>query len=112
MLAVLHFIPQSDDPAGIIARFRDAFVPGSYLVISHSTKESWPGETKEITEMYQRTATPLTWRGRSQVGRLFDGFTLVDPGVVWVAQWHPNERESGVDHPERSGIHAGVGRKP
>ena len=112
MLAVLHFIPDADNPAAIIARFRDALASGSYLAISHGTDESWPEETKKITEMYQHTATPITWRDRSPVERLFDGFTLVDPGVVWVTQWHPNGGGNGTDHPEQSGIHAGVGRKP
>jgi SAM-dependent methyltransferase len=111
MLAVLHFIPDADNPAGVTARYRDALAPGSYLAISHGTDESWPEETKKITGMYQRTATPLTWRNRSQVERLFDGLTIVDPGVVWVTQWHPDHRENGVDHPDHSGIHAGVGRK-
>ena len=35
LVAVLHFISDDDDPAGIIATIRDALAPGSYLVISH-----------------------------------------------------------------------------
>jgi S-adenosyl methyltransferase len=36
-VSVLHFIPDADDPAGILARLRDAVVPDSYLVLSHLT---------------------------------------------------------------------------
>ena len=37
LLAILHFIPDSDDPAGIVATLTSALAPGSYLVISHLT---------------------------------------------------------------------------
>src|SRR5689334_8693366 len=36
-VAVLHFLPDSDDPAGVLARYRDAVAPGSRLVVSHAS---------------------------------------------------------------------------
>src|SRR5690348_14963882 len=42
LLAVLHFIPGEDDVARIMTTLREALVPGSYLVICHSCRESRP----------------------------------------------------------------------
>src|ERR1700730_17142693 len=35
LFAILHLLPDADDPAGTVARLRDALAPGSYLAISH-----------------------------------------------------------------------------
>ena len=39
LIAVLHFIPDADDPYGIVKRLMDAVPPGSYLVISHAASD-------------------------------------------------------------------------
>jgi SAM-dependent methyltransferase len=110
LVAMLHLVPDEDDPAGAIARLRDAVVPGSYLVISHGTQEGRP-ETAEGMRVLRRGSVPATLRTRDQVARLFAGFELVDPGIVWIPQWHPDVPDGVDDHPERSIMVAGVGRR-
>jgi SAM-dependent methyltransferase len=110
LLAMLHLVPDEDDPAGQIARLRDALVPGSYLVISHGTSEGRP-ETAEGVRVLQRSSLPATLRTRADVVRMFAGFELVEPGIVWVSQWHPDDPDHVDEHPERSIMVAGVGRK-
>jgi hypothetical protein len=34
MVALLHFLDDQENPAGVVAAFRDALAPGSYLAIS------------------------------------------------------------------------------
>jgi SAM-dependent methyltransferase len=111
LVAVLHFIPDRDDPVDVIGRLRDVLVPGSFLILSHATYEGRPDDADKITELYRNTANPLTLRGRSEVTKLFDGFDLVDPGVVWAPEWRPDSPEDLGEAPERAGIHVGVGRK-
>jgi SAM-dependent methyltransferase len=111
LVAVLHVIPDTDDPAGIVARLRDAIAPGSYLVIAHGTADSRPDEAARLREVSRRTPTPMTHRSRDEVARFFAGFNLVDPGLVWAPQWHP-ENGDDVAHPERSSNYVGVARKP
>ena len=41
--------------------------------------------------------TPLISRSRSDIARFFDGFTLVEPGLVRPAQWRPD-----LDNPLRT----------
>jgi SAM-dependent methyltransferase len=77
LVAILHFIGESDDPMGILKRLRDAVVPGSYLVISHGTGDFDERAASGIAKAYSRSSAPGTARGHAEVLRLFDGF---DPG--------------------------------
>ena len=51
-------------------------------------------------------------RTREQVERLFDGWELVEPGLVYLPQWRPEPGSPELDRPERMPGLAGVGRKP
>jgi hypothetical protein len=112
MVAVLHFIPDDADPAALVARLRDAVPSGSYLALSHATAGEQVDRAAEHRSLYQRTATPMTMRNREQVQRFFDGYDLVEPGVVYLPQWRPDAGTTGTDRPERMTGLAGVGRKP
>ncbi|WP_238413007.1 SAM-dependent methyltransferase [Saccharothrix deserti] len=112
MVAVLHFVPDSEDLAGIIAGYRDAVAPGSFLVVSHATEAGQPEKAEEHQELYRRTATPMTMRSQEQVAALFDGFDLIDPGVVYLPLWRPESLDEVDEHPERFTGLAAVGRKP
>jgi hypothetical protein len=111
LLAILHAVPDPADPAGLVARLRGGLPAGSYLVISHATHEGLPEVWARMTEVSKRTGRPLTPRGRHQVERFFDGFQLVEPGIVWAPQWHPESPDDVGDAPERSSNYVGVGRK-
>lgn len=112
LVAVLHFIPDADDPAGIITRLGEALAPGSYLVLSHATHEGQPERTAIHQQLYARTRTPMTMRSAAQVSALFDGFALIDPGLVYLPLWRPDPAEDPEERPERFTGLAGVGRKP
>jgi SAM-dependent methyltransferase len=112
MVAVLHFVPDDADPTGLVARFRDAVPSGSYLALSHATAGQEAGRAAEHRSLYQRTATPMTMRTRDEVVRFFDGFALVDPGVVYLPEWRPEPGTPAMDRPERITGLAGVGVTP
>lgn len=106
MVAVLHFVPDSDDPRGVLAVYRDAVPPGSGLVISHMTHPAEMTEEVERTvKTYSSSAAPLTFRSKSEIEELFTGWWLTDPGVVGVLQWHPSSPGSvGPDIPGLVGV--------
>jgi SAM-dependent methyltransferase len=110
LVSVLHLIPDTDEPARIVARLRDALAPGSFLVVAHGTADSRPTEVGRLGELSKRITTPMTTRTRDQVARFFAGFDLVDPGLVWAPEWHP-EAGDDLEHPELSGNYVGVARK-
>jgi S-adenosyl methyltransferase len=90
LLAVLHFIPDADDPAGIVATLASALAPGSYLVISHLTGELAPGPVAAGVGAYNDAVpTAVVPRSHAQVTALFGGLPLVPPGVVPVTEWRP-----------------------
>jgi hypothetical protein len=111
MVAVLHFVADEADPSGIIASYRDAVVPGSYLAISHGTHEADPSVSERMKALYARSAQPLTSRSRQQVQALFAGFELVEPGVVHLPQWRPDPDEHPEGRPEQFSTYVGVGRR-
>ncbi|GGM46855.1 hypothetical protein GCM10012275_17370 [Longimycelium tulufanense] len=113
MVALLHFVPDSADPAGMIARYRAAGAHGSHLVISHGTDVTGPDMGRAaVKELYERSTTPLCLREPADVTALFAGYELVEPGVVYLPQWRPEETDRPEPNPERFGMLAGVGRTP
>jgi S-adenosyl methyltransferase len=118
LMAILHFVPDDEDPFGIVARFRDALPAGSYLAISHGTRDipARPDmSAEEMTEMgtkverlYQLTTASLVTRPHAEVERFFDGLDLLDPGLVEIQRWRPDGRRPMLP----GGFYGGVGRKP
>jgi len=111
-VAVYHFIPESDDPLALAAAYRDALPSGSYLALSHGTEDSLGEQIRQIMALYKNSQNPVTTRTREQVTALFDGFELVEPGVVFTPLWHPESPEDIGENPEESSVYAAVGRKP
>ncbi|MEQ3550762.1 SAM-dependent methyltransferase [Pseudonocardia nematodicida] len=109
LVSVLHFVQDSQDPAGIIRSYMDATVPGSHLVISHASNE---GNTAadSAQSIYNRDRSPNAMRMRSveEVRTLFGDLTLLDPGVVRIPAWRP-ESPVGPEAERYPGV-AGVAR--
>jgi len=109
MITVLHFVPDSDDPEGIVAGFAAALAPGSYLAISHATQEAVPGTVAQVQDLYKSTTAAAHPRTSAEILRFFAGFELVEPGLVYLPLWRPDG--APPEHPERAWFYAGVGRK-
>ena len=91
LVALLHMIPDEDDPYGIVDRYMAAVPPGSFLVLSHLASDV---EAETIAEMARRMNQSMTQqvipRSRAEVTRFFDGLDLLDPGVVLTHEWRPD----------------------
>jgi len=109
MITVLHFVPDSDDPAGIVAGFAAALPAGSYLAISHATQEAAPGTAAQVQDLYKGTTASAHPRTGAEIMRFFAGFEMVEPGLVYLPLWRPDGAEP--EHPERAWFYAGVGRR-
>jgi len=91
LLSVLHFISHDEDAPGIIAKFRERLAPGSYLAIALGTSDgAEPDMLAEATQTYEGARTPFTLRSRAQIMELFEGFDLVEPGLVSLPEWRPD----------------------
>jgi SAM-dependent methyltransferase len=88
LLAVLHFIPDADDPPEIVASLAAALAPGSCLAISHLTADLAPAQVTAATNAYNTAIPiPVTARTYAQVTGLFGALPLLPPGVVPVSEW-------------------------
>ncbi|WP_031066938.1 SAM-dependent methyltransferase [Streptomyces sp. NRRL WC-3742] len=112
LVAVAHFVTDEEDPWKLIATVRDALPPGSALVLSHASLEGRPDQAEDHQRLYRMTPTPLTMRNHEQITAMFEGFELLEPGVVYLPQWRPDQPESVGEHPERMTGVAGVGLLP
>lgn len=109
LLAVLHFVPDADDPYSLVARLRDGMVRGSYMVLSHgSPVPTLEGELDTLRQLYRKTPTPLHLRTAEQIAQLLTGFDFVEPGIVPITDWHPDPPD-GEETPQ-PGVLAAVGR--
>ena len=104
-MCVLHCLWDREDPWGIVRQFRDAVVPGSYLALSHMTGEAHPEAADGLFRISQdlHWNTPLISRDRADIARFFEGFTLVEPGLVSPAQWRPELDDPLRDHEDPDG---------
>jgi hypothetical protein len=114
IIAVLHFVPDNAVAHTIVRQLRDHIAPGSYIAISHGTNEGVPLEIyQQLMKLYAGTNNPTCVRNRAQIMALFEGLELVEPGIVFIPQWHPESAgDLFLDQPERSMVFGGLGRKP
>jgi hypothetical protein len=90
IFSVLDVVDDSYDPAGIVAQFRDRMAAGSYLGISHLSARSAEAAREHSRMISKTTGFPeVRFRSDAEVLHLFDGFDLVEPGLVDITQWHP-----------------------
>lgn len=109
--STLHFIEDEAEPHQVIAAYHDRLAPGSYLVITHGTREDDPGGQGEAAaSIYRQASSQLHIRSLPDVARFFDGFELVEPGLTWITQWRPEPGTEPIGRPQS--LRGAVGRKP
>ncbi|MEV4343692.1 SAM-dependent methyltransferase [Actinoplanes sp. NPDC049596] len=109
MIAILMLIADQDDPWTAVAALRDAMPSGSCLAITHPTADFDPGPVAQAVAAATNAGMTLVARTREAVERLFGDWELLDPGLVPVPSWRPDEP---VANPESVYYWAGVARKP
>jgi len=93
LVSVLHFLAD-DDAAAVMRRLREVLPAGSHVVLSHGTSEYDPNRESDavaVKTVYSRTVTPVQLRTGEQVGQLLAGFELLEPGLVPVQHWRPDD---------------------
>ena len=112
LVSVLPFIPDAEDPWQIVATLRDALAPGSYLVLAHATDDSRPVVAQAAEKVYNHSVSAQArMRSRADILRFFDGFDLVDPGLVHIPRWRPDPPAEVTGDAARFWVLAGVARK-
>lgn len=110
LLAILHAVPEADDPYALVKTLLDAVPSGSYLALSHLAADRLTSDTKgALSDVAERMVQQqITYRSREQIARFFEGTDLVEPGIVAVEEWRP---APGAAAPGPSSVWCAVGRK-
>jgi hypothetical protein len=112
MITILHFVTPEENPAGIVAAFRDALPEGGWLALTHATNQDRPDTAAAVGQLYRsRASSPVTARSHDEILDFFDGFDLAQPGLVHVPLWRPDPVDEIPDNPSEYWVYAGVGRK-
>ncbi|MEU3572817.1 SAM-dependent methyltransferase [Kitasatospora sp. NPDC036755] len=93
LIAMVHFVPDEQDPQGIVRRLMDALAPGSFLALTVFTGDTDPVGVGGVGREYNARGIPLQIRDRAETEAFFTGYELLDPGVALVHRWRP---EAGV----------------
>jgi hypothetical protein len=112
LIAVLHFVADADDPAGIVSALMAATPPGSCLVISHLTADHYT-RAEKVTAVYSDTTPGLHLRSRAVIDSMFCGLPLLPPGeLTYTGDWHPDPETAPASAPGGSSIWCGIAKKP
>ncbi|MFI9007154.1 SAM-dependent methyltransferase [Actinosynnema sp. NPDC053489] len=115
MTGVMVFVGDHEDPVGLMKAYRDACAPGSLIALSQLSDEQADAATKAqvhaMVEAYKGVIEQLYVRDRAGVEALFEGLTLVEPGVALMPEWRPREdAEIPTGSPAHHLGYAAVGR--
>jgi hypothetical protein len=110
---VLIHVMDDERPAELTAALIDALPSGSYVYIHHLLDLDHPA-TIQIKQFMEQALGRVQFRTFDQVRELFGGLELVEPGLVPVPDWRPDEDSPARDgEPRPLGLAcAGVARKP
>jgi hypothetical protein len=112
LVAVLQFIPDDDDPRGLVRELMRAVLSGSYVVITHppsDMQQRAAGLTEAAARLSELMTQRVRPRSRDEVTQFFDGLEILEPGIVPIQEWRPASDEEAA---ARAGMWGGVGRKP
>jgi hypothetical protein len=89
IIAVLHFLTDSDEPLKLVRRLLEALPAGSYLVVTHVTGDFAPEQWEQAVQIYRQSGITAQVRTRSEVAGFFAGLELEEPGLELVHRWRP-----------------------
>jgi S-adenosyl methyltransferase len=111
LIAVLHFIPDAEDPHRMISQMVAGLAPGSYLVIAHAASDIQASTAAAMAQSYNATSSlAITPRNRATVTRFFDGMEMTGRGLMPLAEWW--ESSQGTTAGSDLSCYCGIARKP
>lgn len=113
MAPMLHFLPNSLDPAKVLAGYRNRLASGSYVVVANVAAEATATGLPDAVEVYKSARYHVRPRSAEEILRICAGFEMVEPGLVGSPYWRPEHPGDATGNPDIDTlIYAGVARKP
>ncbi|MEV6280259.1 SAM-dependent methyltransferase [Nocardia sp. NPDC051832] len=102
LVSVLPWVPEANAPTKLIAQLREAVVPGSHIAMTHvSLEDAGPRIKEQVAAgaaIFNGASTPVTLRSRAQFQTFFDGWAMVEPGITYATDWHPDQAVDTEDY--------------
>jgi SAM-dependent methyltransferase len=113
LVAILHFVPDGDNPHAIVKELVDALAPGSFVVLSHATFDPLDaGTVARLDRVNAGSHPPFCPRTLDEVARFFPGLRLLEPGIVSVADWRAADEPQPRPAPAEVAWYGAVAHKP
>ena len=93
MVDLLNFIDDDEVAGSIVSALTGAVPPGSYLAIMHPASDLDPALLEAERRWNQLAAQRVRLRSREEVTGFLAGLEPVEPGLVAVPEWRPEEGE-------------------
>ncbi|RST05242.1 SAM-dependent methyltransferase [Streptomyces sp. WAC05374] len=110
-VSVLHCIPDQDDPGALVRRVAERLVPGSFLVVCQLVSDR--PEIRAFVTDFMAEATGGHWgrvREEHEVTEFLTGLEILEPGLVEVSTWRPDNDLAPVQQTDEWVEWGGVGR--
>ncbi|MBU2667458.1 SAM-dependent methyltransferase [Actinoplanes bogorensis] len=112
LIAVLHFIEDTEEAAGIVRTLAEALPPGSHIVISNGTGDFADEATRaQFDAMKASGKLDAFIRTADEVARLVDGLEVLEPGIVPVSDWRAADEPQPRPTPAEVAVYGLVARK-
>jgi|ERR1022692_302202 hypothetical protein len=111
LAAIVHFLTDDENPADILGVLRDALPAGSFLVLSHGTADFRTEAAQQAAAVYDQATSTMTLRSHAQIEAFFDGWKLIEPGLVQMPLWRPYSRPARPKDLSQIWGYGGVGRR-
>ncbi|WP_046471331.1 SAM-dependent methyltransferase [Allosalinactinospora lopnorensis] len=110
LVGMLHHLHDDEDPQGIVQAYLDACPSGSHLLVTHFCRSS--PDAAALEETFLEFLKTGRFRTREEIERYFEGLELVEPGVVYLPEWRPDEEPAYPLTVGQRLMVGGIGRKP
>jgi len=117
-MQVLGHVRTAQEARHLVHSVMDAMAPGSYLLIADGVEVEGDEAAQKAQDEYNDSgAAPYLLRPLSDLRSLFDGLEFVEPGLVSITQWRPDDTSGlpsiGMSEPEPlKNVFGGLARKP
>ncbi|RSM69622.1 S-adenosyl methyltransferase [Actinoplanes sp. ATCC 53533] len=95
-MGVMGYEPDLTVVSSIVHRVMEVTPPGSYLVLWDGTNTT-PAVVAGAERLAQSGGVPYLLRSPDEIGSLFDGLDLVEPGLVQITNWRPDTAAEWLD---------------
>ncbi|MBB5159232.1 SAM-dependent methyltransferase [Saccharopolyspora phatthalungensis] len=112
LIAVVHFIEDDDEALDVVRRIIDVLPSGSYVAATIATDDFAPEMLAEVRRTYHEHGETLRWRSHAQAAQYFHGLDLVEPGIVQMHKWRP-DNDTARNVPEADiAMYGAIAHKP